>query len=180
MRWCCRRRSLSHRQRTREDTWGPTWLWIARREDSLPPPYLGRWSCHCGYLLLLYHYFVERGLFRSILNNFVAVWQCGGGNHPSSRWWPRHLNPGIGVQSGYHQHPLSPSWRNVLIEFFSSQMRGGPEPLMVTGWAQIVSLDPSYRWRLFEIVWDCVRLWDGVRLREIVSLDPSYRWEAFH
>jgi len=26
----------------------------------------------------------------------------------------------------------------------SIQMRGGPEPLMVTGWAQIVSLDPSY------------------------------------
>ena len=24
-------------------------------------------------------------------------------------------------------------------------MRGGPEPLMVTGWAQIASLDPSYR-----------------------------------
>ena len=23
-------------------------------------------------------------------------------------------------------------------------MRGGPEPLMVTGWAQIMSLDPSY------------------------------------
>ena len=43
----------------------------------------------------------------------------------------------------------SSSWRNVLIEFFSSQMRGGPEPLMVTGWAQIVSLDPSYRWEAF-------------------------------
>jgi len=26
----------------------------------------------------------------------------------------------------------------------SIQMRGGPEPLMVTGWAQILSLDPSY------------------------------------
>eukprot|EP00095_Tigriopus_kingsejongensis_P007134 maker-scaffold687_size111633-snap-gene-0.24 protein:Tk07134 transcript:maker-scaffold687_size111633-snap-gene-0.24-mRNA-1 annotation:"insulin-like growth factor-binding protein 7 precursor" len=24
------------------------------------------------------------------------------------------------------------------------QMRGGPEPMMVTGWAQIMSLDPSY------------------------------------
>ena len=24
------------------------------------------------------------------------------------------------------------------------QMRGGPEPLMVTGWMQIMSLDPSY------------------------------------
>ena len=23
-------------------------------------------------------------------------------------------------------------------------MRGGPEPLMVTGWMQIMSLDPSY------------------------------------
>jgi hypothetical protein len=23
-------------------------------------------------------------------------------------------------------------------------MRGGPEPLMVTGWAQIMSLNPSY------------------------------------
>ena len=23
-------------------------------------------------------------------------------------------------------------------------MRGGPEPLMVTGWVQIMSLDPSY------------------------------------
>ena len=29
---------------------------------------------------------------------------------------------------------------------FLVQMRGGPEPLMVTGWAQIVSLDPSYRY----------------------------------
>ena len=26
----------------------------------------------------------------------------------------------------------------------SIQMRGGPEPLMVTGWAQIMSLDPDY------------------------------------
>jgi len=26
----------------------------------------------------------------------------------------------------------------------SIQMRGGPEPLMVTGWAQILALDPSY------------------------------------
>jgi len=26
----------------------------------------------------------------------------------------------------------------------SIQMRGGPEPLMVTGWAQILSLDPTY------------------------------------
>ena len=26
----------------------------------------------------------------------------------------------------------------------SVQMRGGPEPLMVTGWVQIMSLDPSY------------------------------------
>ena len=26
----------------------------------------------------------------------------------------------------------------------SIQMRGGPEPLMVTGWMQIMSLDPSY------------------------------------
>ncbi len=23
-------------------------------------------------------------------------------------------------------------------------MRGGPEPLMVTGWAQIMALDPNY------------------------------------
>ena len=117
---------------------------------------------------LWYHFCVERGIFWSVLNHFVTVWQCGGGDHPSSRWWPRHLNPGIDVQSGYHQRPLSPSWRNVLIGFFS-QMRGGPEPLMVTGWAQIVSLDPSYRWRL----WDCLRLC------EIVSSDPSYRWKAF-
>ena len=28
----------------------------------------------------------------------------------------------------------------------SIQMRGGPEPLMVTGWAQILALDPSYRY----------------------------------
>ena len=27
----------------------------------------------------------------------------------------------------------------------SIQMRGGPEPLMVTGWAQILALDPTYR-----------------------------------
>ena len=26
----------------------------------------------------------------------------------------------------------------------SIQMRGGPEPMMVTSWAQIMSLDPSY------------------------------------
>ncbi len=26
----------------------------------------------------------------------------------------------------------------------SIQMRGGPEPLMVTGWAQIMALDPNY------------------------------------
>ena len=33
------------------------------------------------------------------------------------------------------------------------QMRGGPEPLMVTGWAQIVSLDPSYRCNLQRRDW---------------------------
>jgi len=29
-------------------------------------------------------------------------------------------------------------------QMISIQMRGGPEPLMVTGWAQILSLDPTY------------------------------------
>jgi len=29
-------------------------------------------------------------------------------------------------------------------QMISVQMRGGPEPLMATGWAQIISLDPSY------------------------------------
>ena len=29
-------------------------------------------------------------------------------------------------------------------QYVAIQMRGGPEPLMVTGWMQIMSLDPSY------------------------------------
>jgi len=29
-------------------------------------------------------------------------------------------------------------------QMISVQMRGGPEPLMATGWAQIISLDPTY------------------------------------
>ena len=42
------------------------------------------------------------------------------------------------------------NWYNFVLfesgddQSISIQMRGGPEPMMVTSWAQIMSLDPSY------------------------------------
>ncbi|XP_023336082.1 insulin-like growth factor-binding protein-related protein 1 isoform X2 [Eurytemora carolleeae] len=73
---------------------------------------------------------------------------------PSDTYGPKGANLTLNCEAKGFPAPII-TWQYDSIEgrtislpsddqMISVQMRGGPEPMMATGWAQIISLDPSY------------------------------------
>ena len=123
-----RARSSSPRPRTATGPWGPTWLSTAKPRDSphqqsrgsFSPPRERQRPCPVRKHFAKVYKYQAVSITVKILHTDsfpFLFWVC--------------IVCLLSAATGDDQS-------------VSIQMRGGPEPLMVTGWMQIMSLDPSY------------------------------------